>query len=65
MTITAETVRYIKLGRGWPMGGCCDRGGGATFRLRTQPEISLAGDADAIKQHLRELGRVRGGLPRR
>ena len=58
MTITAETVRYIKLGRGGRWADAAIERGELHFGYKNAThELSLAGDAESIKKHLTELGR--------
>jgi hypothetical protein len=56
MAISAETVRYIKLGKGGRWDDVALDSGELHFGYRKSPhELALAGNFDALKQHL--LGR--------
>lgn len=59
MTVTAKTVRYIKLGRkgiGWEASSL-DRGELHFGYGKATHDMALAGNAKAIKEHLIDLGR--------
>jgi hypothetical protein len=57
MTISAETVRYIKLGRGGQWDVALDRGELHLGYKRATHELALAGNFEALKQHLIDLGK--------
>jgi hypothetical protein len=57
MTISAETVRYIKLGRGGRWDVALDRGELHFGYKRATHELALAGNFEALKQYLIELGK--------
>ena len=58
MTISAETVRYIKLGRGGSWEDAALSRGELHFGYgRASHELALEGDVEKIKQHLIDLGR--------
>jgi hypothetical protein len=57
MTISAETVRYIKLGRAGRWDVALDRGELHFGYKRATHELALAGNFEALKQYLIELGK--------
>jgi hypothetical protein len=57
MTISADTVRYIKLGRGGRWDVALDRGELHFGYKRATHELALAGNFEALKQFLIDLGK--------
>src|SRR4051812_12392545 len=59
MTISADTVRYIKLGSGgrWE-DAALDRGELHFGYKNATHELALAGDLENLKQHLVDIGRA-------